>query len=394
MSYSEGAKLIVTRPGRPGREFPLGGRAVLIGREPSCDIVIDSPVVSRQHARVGPQGDDYVLTDVGATNGLFVNGQRIEGAHALKAGDKVQLGEDTLVFVPGMADASETQVVRSTPIPPAGGSRPPAAPRPATPVASEGVSPDQPADLSASPTAPEAQASAPEEEAADSTTVAPPPVQPPQAAAEVSPAPPPPPVPPETEVEATTVTQPQPRPEWAGAGASASAAPPPPPPASPYSQPAAWEAPGAGSGLAAATRLAGFWRRFGSLIIDAVIVSIIEYVLDLILRVPASSFGPSTGVGFIVGVAYFTWGFGSGQTVGCRALNLRIVDQNTNAAPGYAKGLVRYLMSYVSGIVVLLGYLWMLWDSKKQTWHDKVAGTLVLYQAESPVDSVTFNQPS
>lgn len=39
---------------------------------------------------------------------------------------------------------------------------------------------------------------------------------------------------------------------------------------------------------------------------------------------------------------------------------------------------VRALMKIVSEVVLLLGYLWMLWDPNKQTWHDKVAGTYVV----------------
>lgn len=84
---------------------------------------------------------------------------------------------------------------------------------------------------------------------------------------------------------------------------------------------------------------------------------------------------------FIGEVAYFTWGYGSGQTIGCKALSLRIVDQNTGGPPGYGKGLGRFFAQILSGIPLYLGYLWAIWDPKKQTWHDKLAGTLVLSNA-------------
>ena len=51
-----------------------------IGRE-GCDITLADPDVSRRHARVTPRGDTVVVEDLGSTNGTFVNGERIAGAH-------------------------------------------------------------------------------------------------------------------------------------------------------------------------------------------------------------------------------------------------------------------------------------------------------------------------
>ena len=45
-------------------------------------------------------------------------------------------------------------------------------------------------------------------------------------------------------------------------------------------------------------------------------------------------------------------------------------------------GVIRYIGRIVSGIVIFLGYLWMIWDGEKQTWHDKMAGSVVV-----PTDS-------
>jgi uncharacterized RDD family membrane protein YckC len=133
---------------------------------------------------------------------------------------------------------------------------------------------------------------------------------------------------------------------------------------------------------AVAQNYAGFWRRLGGLIIDAIIVGVIAGVITAILNaVGVSGTGPQAGVGFIVGLVYFIWGWGSGQTVGCMALNMRMVDLNTGSAPGYGKALIRYIVNAilgVTGILALISDLWMIWDSKKQTWQDKVAGTIVV----------------
>ncbi len=140
-------------------------------------------------------------------------------------------------------------------------------------------------------------------------------------------------------------------------------------------------------------QLAGFWRRFASLIIDSIIVSVIGQVIGAIVVHGDNRQATAGGVSFLIGLAYYTWGFGSGQTLGCRVLNLKIVDQNTGGVPGYGKGLIRYIVSIVSAAVILIGFLWMLWDSKKQTWHDKVAGTLVVYTGASSSNQVSFNSP-
>lgn len=150
-----------------------------------------------------------------------------------------------------------------------------------------------------------------------------------------------------------------------------------------------------GETVGSTARLASFWRRFGSLIIDAIITGIIGGVIGRIVGGTGSNAaGIESGVSFVVGLLYYTWGFGSGQTIGCRVLSLKIVDQNTGGVPGYGKGLIRYIMSIVSAAVILLGYLWAIWDKKKQTWHDKAAGTLVVHAGDSASNQVSFNAPA
>ena len=69
----------------------------------------------------------------------------------------------------------------------------------------------------------------------------------------------------------------------------------------------------------------------------------------------------------------------TGQTWGRRIVGIRVVDANTYGAPGWGKAIGRQLFAgFISSNIFYLGYLWMLWDSKNQTWHDKVAGTLVV----------------
>ena len=68
-----------------------------IGRVPGHDLVISDPRVSSNHCRVEDRGDDWVIVDLGSTNGVRVNGERVK-EKALKPFDKVELGDTVLRF--------------------------------------------------------------------------------------------------------------------------------------------------------------------------------------------------------------------------------------------------------------------------------------------------------
>ncbi|HLF27216.1 MAG TPA: FHA domain-containing protein [Anaerolineae bacterium] len=84
-------------------EFNLGETAGLtIGRDPSNDLHLDSPVVSRMHAHVERADAGHVLTDLGSTNGTYVNGRRLDpnAGVTLQPGDVVQIGPFRLTYQP------------------------------------------------------------------------------------------------------------------------------------------------------------------------------------------------------------------------------------------------------------------------------------------------------
>jgi uncharacterized RDD family membrane protein YckC len=120
---------------------------------------------------------------------------------------------------------------------------------------------------------------------------------------------------------------------------------------------------------------AGFWRRFGGAFIDGVIVGVVSAILRVALKGGAGS-----GLSLLVELAYFTYFIGSaaGQTPGMRVVGIRVISFDTGGPIGYGRAAVRWVGSILSFIVVLLGYLWMLWDSEKQCWHDKFAGDVVV----------------
>ncbi len=75
---------------------------------------------------------------------------------------------------------------------------------------------------------------------------------------------------------------------------------------------------------------------------------------------------------------YRWWGNACGRSVGQRAVGIQVVRLSDGAAPGWGTGLARTLASLLSVFSYGLGFLWALWDANRQTWHDKLADTVVV----------------
>lgn len=79
-------------------EFRVGDGDHLLGREPGVPIRLDSPKVSRHHARLVIAGRAASIEDLGSKNGTFVRGVRIGERTQLHAGDDIQIGPIKLIF--------------------------------------------------------------------------------------------------------------------------------------------------------------------------------------------------------------------------------------------------------------------------------------------------------
>ncbi len=129
---------------------------------------------------------------------------------------------------------------------------------------------------------------------------------------------------------------------------------------------------------------AGFWRRFAAAFVDGILIGIVNFVLRAILGTSGGS-----GIGLLVSLAYFTYfeGGPTGQTFGKKALGIRVIDFGGGGSIGYGRAFIRWIGRFVSAIVFLLGYLWMLWDSERQTWHDKFANAVVVPVSDHPTSA-------
>ena len=160
------ARLLVQKGPQPNQVFDLSQEQLTIGRSASNQVAITDPEISRKHARLVRQGNDYAIEDLGSTNGTFVNERRIVGLTPLHDGDIIEFGEAIRLLyeaestLPVDLPAAQPQPVRPqavrpqpaavqpaprqpTPRPPAARQAPPApvyAPQPDVIVAQENTS--------------------------------------------------------------------------------------------------------------------------------------------------------------------------------------------------------------------------------------------------------------
>jgi pSer/pThr/pTyr-binding forkhead associated (FHA) protein len=100
-------RLEITHPGGPPHEVDLPGTVAVLGRDPSCDLVLNDTKCSRRHAVLEEGPDGLAIRDSGSANGVHVNGKRVARAR-LRPGDTIRLG-DVRILV--LAPVGETVVM-------------------------------------------------------------------------------------------------------------------------------------------------------------------------------------------------------------------------------------------------------------------------------------------
>jgi len=127
------------------------------------------------------------------------------------------------------------------------------------------------------------------------------------------------------------------------------------------------------------TNKAGFWVRFFAIFIDGLGVGIVSNIISSLMGADAMSAGASS-INTLVGVAYFCYFWsaqGGGQTLGMRVLNIKVIRTDGTALT-LTQALIRYVGLIVSIACLFIGVIWAAFDSNKQGWHDKIAGTYVV----------------
>ncbi len=131
---------------------------------------------------------------------------------------------------------------------------------------------------------------------------------------------------------------------------------------------------------------AGFWIRVLAFLIDSIVIGLIVSVLSMGQPIPKTGTEWTDAVNWhnswetLVSLAYFTICWSSvtgGRTLAMRALGLRVVGRDGKPI-GLGNAVVRWIGIIISAAVLLLGLIWVAFDSRKQGWHDKIAGTFVI----------------
>ncbi len=152
---------------------------------------------------------------------------------------------------------------------------------------------------------------------------------------------------------------------------------PPQPPAEP-------QGPIEAAASVASVNYATFGERFVALIIDAFLVGLVTGILGGIFGVSRVQSGEGSVVysnpfSLLGPVYYVVMTVIYGATLGKKVMNIRVKKDGQERNLNWGEGILREIIGkFLSAIVLLLGYLWMLWDPKKQTWHDKLAGSVVV----------------
>jgi uncharacterized RDD family membrane protein YckC len=140
---------------------------------------------------------------------------------------------------------------------------------------------------------------------------------------------------------------------------------------------------------------ASFLIRFVAAFIDGLIVSValfvIFFIIGIIAGIAAAASGsepPSTMTGgaalladviyFVLYSGYFVYFWGMGQTPGMRIFRIYVADPMTGGPIGFSRAMIRFLGYLLSTLACYVGLIWAAFDPRRQGWHDKFAGSIVI----------------
>jgi uncharacterized RDD family membrane protein YckC len=142
----------------------------------------------------------------------------------------------------------------------------------------------------------------------------------------------------------------------------------------------------------------GFWPRVWASLIDTILVGVIAIPLLMAIygrERLADGVTISGYAGFFISyilpaIAVIAFWSVKEATPGKMVIGAKIVDAQTGGTPSFRQHVVRYLGYFLSTFFFCLGFLWIAFDKKKQGWHDKLAGTVVVRPMKSNAEPVKF----
>ncbi len=149
-----------------------------------------------------------------------------------------------------------------------------------------------------------------------------------------------------------------------------------------------------------ALKYVGFWPRFGAYFIDSLLMMIIIFPIMYLLMgsmdmVAMQSEAPGIGAMIVLYllpvVLILAFWIIKGSTPGKMIFKAKIVDAKTGGHPSKMQFIGRYLGYIISSLPFCLGFLWIAWDKRKQGWHDKMSGTVVVSPSNDPDQQISFD---
>lgn len=143
----------------------------------------------------------------------------------------------------------------------------------------------------------------------------------------------------------------------------------------------------------------GFWPRVGASLIDTILIGIV--IWPILTAFYGESYWAAESLVHGPMDFFLSWVFpavaiilfwvSKQATPGKMAVSAKIVDAKTGNAASTGQLIGRYLAYYVSLLPFCLGLIWVAFDKRKQGWHDKLAGTVVVRKKNRDPQPVTFN---
>lgn len=129
----------------------------------------------------------------------------------------------------------------------------------------------------------------------------------------------------------------------------------------------------------------GFWMRFVASVIDSILVMLLVYPLMSVFfgwdNVVAGNVNTTVSLLLelvLPAIAVIVFWIYRSATPGKMVVGARIVDARTLGKASTGQLIGRYFGYYLSTLVFFLGFIWIAFDKRKQGWHDKLAGTVVI----------------
>ena len=151
-------------------------------------------------------------------------------------------------------------------------------------------------------------------------------------------------------------------------------------------------------GDAVSWHYAGFFRRVAATLLDFLLLGLMVPLLMVLIRGPEALMAYGTGAelsgafgltmleNLLPALITIVLWVSLGATPGKFLMGCHIIDLRSGRRPGPGRATLRYLGYLLSALPLGLGFLWVIWDRRRQGWHDKLAGTLVVMEDDTSVE--------